>query len=74
MYPCLTCQKSKIKHQKLLGLMQPLNIPVWKWDSISMDFVTSMSKALKGYDSIWVIVVRLTKSARFIPMRINYSL
>ena len=48
-YACLTCQKLKIEHQKLLGLMQPLSIPEWKWDSISMDFVTSFPKTTKGY-------------------------
>lgn len=46
-YSCLTCQNSKVEHQKLLGLMQPLSISEWKWDSISMDFVTSLSKTKK---------------------------
>ncbi|KAI5405994.1 hypothetical protein KIW84_052663 [Lathyrus oleraceus] len=73
-YACLICQKSKIEHQKPLGLMQPLNIPEWKWDSISMDFVTGLPNTSKGCDSIWVIIDRLAKSAHFIPMRINYSL
>ncbi|XP_073222428.1 uncharacterized protein [Cicer arietinum] len=41
-YACLTCQKSKVEHQKPSGLMQPLNIPEWKWDSISMDFVVGL--------------------------------
>ncbi|KAI5413216.1 hypothetical protein KIW84_057721 [Lathyrus oleraceus] len=67
-------QKLKIEHQKLLGLMQPLSIPEWKWDSISMDFVTSFPKMTKGYDFVWVIVDRLTKSAHFIPNKISYPL
>ena len=60
-YACLTCQKSKIEHQESLDLVKPLSIPEWKWDNISMDFVTSFPKMAKGCDSIWVIVDRLTK-------------
>lgn len=59
-YACLTCHKSKIEYLKSLGLMQPLNIPTCKWDSISMDFVTGLLKSSKGCDSIWVIMDRLT--------------
>ena len=62
-YACLTCQKSKVEHQKPAGLMQPLEVPEWKWDSISMDFVTGLPNTLRGHDSIWVIIDRLTKSA-----------
>lgn len=70
----MTCQKTKIEHEKLLGMMQPLSIPEWKWDKISMDFVTSLPKMTKGCDSIWVIVNRLAKSAHFLPIKINHSL
>jgi hypothetical protein len=73
-YACLTCQKSKIEHQKPAGLMQPLEVPEWKWDSISMDFVTGLPATLRGHDSIWVIVDRLTKSAHFIPINITYPI
>ena len=58
-YACLTCQKSNIEHQKPLGVMQPLNIMQWKWDSISMDFMSGLPKIAKGNDSILVIVDRL---------------
>jgi hypothetical protein len=68
-YACLVCQKSKIEHQKLSGLMQPLFVLEWKWDSISMDFVGALLKTLKGFDSIWVILDRLTKSAHFVPIK-----
>jgi len=73
-YACLVCQRSKIKHQKPSGLMQPLFVPEWKWDSIFMDFVGALSKTLKGIDSIWVIVDRLTKSAHFIPIKTGMSM
>jgi len=68
-YACLVCQKSKIEHQKPLGLMQPLFVSLWKWDNISMDFVAVLPKTVNGSDSIWVIVDRLTKSAHFIPIK-----
>lgn len=73
-YACLTCQKSNIEHHKLLDMMQPLSIPKWKGGRISMNFVASLSKATKGCDSIWLIFYRMTKSAHFIPIRINYPL
>lgn len=73
-YVSLTYYKSKIEHQKLSDLMQPLSIPKWKWDNISMNFVTSLTKMTKGYDSIRIIVDKLTKSAHFIPVKINYTL
>nr|KYP69549.1 Retrotransposable element Tf2 [Cajanus cajan] len=71
---CLVCQKAKIEHQKPSGLLQPLSIPEWKWDSISMDFVVALPRTRRGHDSIWVIVDRLTKSAHFLPINIRYSL
>nr|GEX45498.1 putative reverse transcriptase domain-containing protein [Tanacetum cinerariifolium] len=57
------------KHQRPSGLLVQPEIPVWKWDNITMDFVTKIPKSAQGYDTIWVIVDRLTKSAIFAPMR-----
>jgi len=71
-YSCLTCQKSKVEHQKPDGLMTPLDVLEWKWDSISMDFVTSLPNTLRGHDAIWVIIDRLMKSAHFIPINISF--
>ena len=71
-YACLTCQKSKVEHQRPAGLLQPLEVPEWKWDSISMDFVTGLPSTPKGHDAIWVIVDRLTKSAHFVPINISF--
>ena len=51
-YVCLVCQKSKIEHQKSSSLMQPLFVPEWKWDSISMDFVGALLKTVKRFDLI----------------------
>ncbi|KAK2355410.1 hypothetical protein QL285_092825 [Trifolium repens] len=66
---CLTCQKAKVEHQRPAGMLQSLDIPEWKWDSISMDFITGLPKTRRKHDSIWVIVDCLTKSAHFLPVR-----
>ncbi|GJZ83779.1 putative reverse transcriptase domain-containing protein [Tanacetum coccineum] len=65
---CLTCAKVKAEHQKPSGLLQQPEIPVWKWERITMDFVSGLPRTPSGYDTIWVIVDRLTKSAHFLPM------
>nr|GFB92238.1 reverse transcriptase domain-containing protein [Tanacetum cinerariifolium] len=66
---CLTCAKVKAEHQKPSGLLVQPKIPKRKWDNITMDFVTKLPKSSHGYDTIWVIVDRLTKSAIFTPIR-----
>ncbi|GJW13693.1 putative reverse transcriptase domain-containing protein [Tanacetum coccineum] len=65
----LTCTKVKAEHQKPSGLLQQPEIPVWKWERITMDFVSGLPRTPSGYDTIWVIVDRLTKSAHFLPMK-----
>nr|GEY77236.1 putative reverse transcriptase domain, ribonuclease H-like domain, aspartic peptidase domain protein [Tanacetum cinerariifolium] len=66
---CLTCVKVKAEHQKLSGLLVQPKIPEWKWDNITMDVVTKLPKSLQGYDTIWMVVDRLTKSTIFTPIR-----
>ena len=66
---CLTCQQVKAEHQAPSGKLQPLPIPVWKWEKITMDFVMGLPRTLKGNNAVWVIVDRLTKSAHFLPIR-----
>jgi hypothetical protein len=70
---CHTCQKVKAEHQRPAGLLQPLKIPKWKWEEIGMDFIVGLPCTRAGYDSIWVIVHRLTKAAHFIPVKTTYS-
>nr|GEY95977.1 retrotransposon protein, putative, Ty3-gypsy subclass [Tanacetum cinerariifolium] len=70
---CLVCQQVNIEHQRARGLLQQLDIPVWKWDEISMDFVTGLPQTQRRYNAIWVVVDRLTKSAHFLPIRKDYS-
>ncbi|GKA09494.1 putative reverse transcriptase domain-containing protein [Tanacetum coccineum] len=66
---CLTCSRVKAECQKPSGLLVQPEIPMWKWERITMDFVTKLLKTSCGHDTIWVIVDRLTKSAHFIPAR-----
>ncbi|GJR92679.1 putative reverse transcriptase domain-containing protein [Tanacetum coccineum] len=70
---CLTCSKIKAEHQKPSGLLQQPEIPEWKWEKLAMDFITKLPKSSSGYDTIWVIVDRLTKSAHFLPIREDYK-
>nr|GFC61876.1 retrotransposon protein, putative, Ty3-gypsy subclass [Tanacetum cinerariifolium] len=70
---CLICQQVKIEHQRASGLLQPLDIRVWKWEEISMDFVSGFPRTQRIHDAIWVVVDRLTKSAHFLPIRKDYS-
>jgi hypothetical protein len=70
---CDTCQRIKASHLKTVGQMQPLSIPAWKWDDISMDFIVGLPLTPRKHDSIWVIVDRLTKTAHFIPVHTTYS-
>nr|GFC54823.1 retrotransposon protein, putative, Ty3-gypsy subclass [Tanacetum cinerariifolium] len=71
---CLTCSKVKAKHQRPSGLLQQPEIPEWKWDKISMDFITKLPRSKNGHDTIWVIVDRLSKSAHFLAIREDYSM
>ncbi|CAN4123906.1 unnamed protein product [Withania somnifera] len=66
-------QQVKVEHQKPGGYMRPIEIPTWKWDMINMDFITGLPRSFHKFDSIWVIVDRLTKSAHFLPVKTNYT-
>ncbi|GJW31502.1 putative reverse transcriptase domain-containing protein, partial [Tanacetum coccineum] len=68
---CLTCARVKAEHQRPSGLLVQPAIPEWKWDNITMDFITKLPRSSQGFDTIWVIVDRLTKSAHFLPIREN---
>jgi hypothetical protein len=70
---CDTCQRMKASHLKSAGVLQPLSIPMWKWDDITMDFIVGLPLTARKNDSIWVILDRLTKTAHFITMHTTYS-
>ena len=71
---CVTCQLVKVEHHRPGGTLQPLSILEWKWEHISMDFVTGLPRSPRKNDTMWVIVDRLTKSAHFLAIRVNLPL
>ncbi|GKA34046.1 reverse transcriptase domain-containing protein [Tanacetum coccineum] len=71
---CLTCSKVKAEHQRPSGLLQQPEIPEWKWDNITMDFIMKLPRIKSRHATIWVIVDRLTKSAHFLATREDYSM
>ncbi|WVZ89829.1 hypothetical protein U9M48_036185 [Paspalum notatum var. saurae] len=70
---CDTCQRVKAEHQRPAGLLQSLKVPEWKWKEITMDFIVGLPRTQNGYNSIWVVVDRLTNVAHFIPVNTTYS-
>ena len=66
----LTCQQVKAEHQKLAGLLQPLEVAEWKWEHVTMDFVTHLPRTQQRHDAVWVIV----KSAHFLAVRMTFAL
>jgi hypothetical protein len=68
---CLECQKVKAEHRHTNGFVQPLPIPEWKWEVVTMDFITKLPRKNKQHESIMVVVDKLTKSAHFIPVKLT---
>jgi hypothetical protein len=71
---CDTCRRVKAIQMKTTGPLQSLPIPTWKWEDISMDFIVGLPRTTKGFDSIWVIIDRLTKIAHFLPVKTYYPI
>ena len=70
---CQEFQLVKAELQHPSGLLQPLPISEWKWEVISMDFITGLSKSKKKNDSIFVVIDKLSKEAHFIPLKSTYK-
>jgi hypothetical protein len=70
---CDTCRHVKAIHMKTADPLQSLHIPTWKWEDISMDFIVRLPMTGKGFDSIWVIIDRLTKIVHFLPVKVKYT-
>jgi hypothetical protein len=70
---CMECQKVKAEHRHPTGLLQPLPIPEWKWEVVTMDFITGLPRTNKQHDSIMVVVDKLTKAAHFIPLKTTHK-
>ncbi|WVZ84352.1 hypothetical protein U9M48_031392 [Paspalum notatum var. saurae] len=69
---CDMCQRIKGDHLKPAGMLQPLEVPAWKWENVHMDFIVGLPLTQKGYDSIWVVIDRFTKAAHFLPVKTTY--
>jgi hypothetical protein len=69
---CDTCCRVKAIHMKPAGMVQPLSVPDWKWEDISMDLIIGLPTTQKGNDSIWIIIDCFTKSAHFLPVLTRY--
>ena len=68
------CQQVKAEHQVPFGLLNPFAFPQWKWDNITLDFVSGFPLTQKKHDYVWIIVDKLTKSTHFLPVRLDYSM
>jgi hypothetical protein len=68
---CDTSREVKADYMKPRGLLQPLSIPEWKWNNIRMNFIVGLPLMAHKFDSIWVIMDRLSKSPHFIPVHTN---
>jgi hypothetical protein len=70
---CMECQRVKVEHRHPTGLLQPLLIPKWKWEVVTMDFITGLPRTNKQHDSIMVVVDKLMKVAHFIPLETTHT-
>ena len=68
------CQSVKAEYHRLVGLLQPLEVAEWKWEHVTMDFMTHLPRTSRGHDAVWVIVDWLTKSAHFLAVQMTFTL
>ena len=71
---CLMCQQAKVKHHKPIRLLKPLEVAEWKWEHVTIDFVTHLPWMPRRHYAVWVIVDRLTKSAHFLALQMTFTL
>ena len=74
MAECVTCARVKAQHQKTYGSLEPLPVPMGKWEDITMDSVTKLPRTRNGHDMIWVVVDHFTKSVHFIAANEKWSM
>ena len=69
---CLECQKAKAENIHLAGFLQPLPILEWKWEVVTMDFITKIPRTNKQHDSTMEVVDKLTKPSHFVPVNLTH--
>ncbi|MDV3186342.1 MAG: hypothetical protein Q8850_02635 [Candidatus Phytoplasma australasiaticum] len=72
-FECPNCQQMKVEHQWLVGLAQAIEIPTWKWEDVNIDFVVGLPQTQKKFDSIRVIIDRMTKLAHFLSVKTTFK-
>jgi hypothetical protein len=70
---CIECSKVKVEHKHPDGFLQPFPIPEWKWEDVTIDFVTKLPRTMKKHDSIMVVMDKLTKDALFILVKLTHK-
>ena len=70
----MKCQQVKVEHRHPIGLFQPLLVPEWKWEVISMDFITSFPMTIRKHDSIMFMVDKLSKESHFLVVKYKYKM
>jgi hypothetical protein len=70
---CMECQRVKVENRHPSGLLQPLPIPEWKWEVVTMDFIAKFPRTSKHHDFIMVVVEKITKATHFIPLKTNHK-
>jgi hypothetical protein len=71
---CMECQRVKVKHRHPAGLLQPLSIQEKKREVVTIDFITKLAKIERQHDSIMVVVIKLTKVAHFVPIKMTHTI
>ena len=70
---CMKCQKVKVEHRHPAGLLQPLPIPEWKWEVVTIDFIPKFPWSSRQHDSIMVVVDKLTKATHFVLVKSTHK-
>lgn len=70
---CMECEIEKVEHRHPAGLLQPLPIPKWKWEVVTIDFITKLPRSRSQHDSIMVVVDKLTKAAHFVLVKSTHK-
>jgi hypothetical protein len=69
----MECQRVKAEHRHRADFLQPLTIPKKKWELVTIDFITKFPRTIRQYDSIMIVVDKLTKTSHFVPVKTTHT-